>query len=163
VEQFARGAFNHQLRDPGRVKFAREHVRLGGSLIGAGSMLRDDAAGLYGEFRVSRTPAGDETLELVKDGALDQMSAMFYERQNRRLAGGVTERVKAHLAEAAMVFEGAYGDLAKAAGVRSAQVPAAALDLDLRAQVEEYLVDGALPDLPNYDLEIRLIRLGIPF
>jgi HK97 family phage prohead protease len=163
VEQFARGAFNHQLHDPGRVKFAREHVKLGGILIGAGAQMRDDAAGLYGEWRVSRTPAGDETLELVKDGALDQLSIMFRERQNRRLAGGVTERVKADLAEVAVVMEGAYGDLAKAAGVRSAQVPAAALDLDLRAQAEEYLIDSALPDAPDYDLAIRAIRLGLPF
>jgi|SRR5882757_3509 len=160
VEQFARGAFNHQVRDPGRVKFAREHVMLGGSLIGALSAMRDDAAGLYVEMRASRTPVGDETLELVKDGALDQLSIMFRERQNRRLAGGVTERVKAHLAEVAVVMEGAYGDLATAAGVRSAQVPAAALDLDLRAAAETYLV-GGLPEPTDNELVIRAIELGL--
>jgi HK97 family phage prohead protease len=167
VEQFARGAFNHQIHAPGKVKFAREHVKLGGILIGSGMELRDDAAGLYGEWRVSRTPAGDETLELVKDGALDQLSIMFRERQNRRLAGGITERVKADLAEVAVVLEGAYGDLAKAAGVRSAQVPAAAEDLDLRAAAEEFLPGGrlssALPELPDHDLAIRAIKLGIPY
>lgn len=162
VEQFARGAFNHQMRDPGRVKFAREHVMLGGTLIGAVTLLRDDAAGLYVEMRASRTPVGDETIELIKDGALDQLSIMFRERQNRRLAGGVTERVKAHLAEVATVMEGAYGDLAMAAGVRSAQVPAAAADLDLRAQAEEFLT-GSLPEAPDYDLAIRAINLGLKF
>src|SRR5262245_15271144 len=60
VEQFARGAFNHQLDKPQRVKFAREHVLLGGSVIGAATMLRDDAAGLYVEMRAAKTPAGDE-------------------------------------------------------------------------------------------------------
>lgn len=163
VEQFARGAFNHQLHAPGKVKFAREHVRLGGSLVGAAAFLKDDAAGLYGEWRVSKTPTGDETLELIKDGALDQLSIMFYERQNRRLAGGVTERVKADLREVAVVMEGAYGDLAMAAGVRSQQQPAAALDLDLRARAAEFLGDGALPALPDHDLEIRAIRLNMPF
>src|SRR5882757_9569948 len=132
VEQFARGAFNHQVRDPGRVKFAREHVMLGGSLIGALSAMRDDAAGLYVEMRASRTPVGDETLE----------------------------RVKAHLAEVAVVMEGAYGDLATAAGVRSAQVPAAALDLDLRAAAETYLV-GGLPEPTDNELVIRAIELGL--
>src|SRR5262245_19291113 len=121
VEQFARGAFDHQLRDPGRVKFAREHVALGGDLIGTATMLRDDPVGLYVELRVANTPKGDETLELIKDGALDQLSIAFQERHNRRLGGGVVERVKANLREVAAVLEGAYGDLAIAAGVRSRQ------------------------------------------
>lgn len=161
VEQFSRGAFNHQLRAPGRVKFAREHVLLGGSLIGAATLLRDDAAGLYGEFRVSRTPAGDETLELVKDQALDQLSIMFRERQNRKLGGGIVDRVKADLAEVAVVMMGAYGELAAAAGVRSAQLPQVTTDLDLRYAAEEYLTKGALPDLPDRELELRAIRLGL--
>lgn len=161
VEQFARGAFNHQINKPSRVKFAREHVLLGGEVIGAASMLKDDAAGLYVELRAARTRKGDETLELVKDGALDQLSIMFRERQNRKLAGGVTERVTADLREVAVVMEGAYGELASAAGVRSRQIPVAAAEIDLRAQVEEFL--GERPQLKDYDLEIRSIRLGMRF
>jgi HK97 family phage prohead protease len=161
VEQFARGAFNHQLRAANRVKFSREHYLLGGSLIGAASLLRDDAAGLYGEYRVSRTPAGDETLELVKDGALSHLSVAFHERQNRSLVGGVVERVKANLFEVAVTMEGAYGELAAAAGVRTKQLPVAAEELEARAAAEEYLLPGALPDLKDYDLEIRLIKLGL--
>jgi len=68
--------------------------------------------------------------------------------------------VKAHLAEVAVVMEGAYGDLATAAGVRSAQVPAAALDLDLRAAAETYLV-GGLPEPTDNELVIRAIELGL--
>lgn len=120
VEQFARGAFNHQLRAANRVWFSREHIKLGGTLIGTTQVLRDDPAGLYVELRASKTPLGDETVELVKDGALRQMSIMFREGQNRRLASGVIERVKADLREVAMVLQGAYGDMALAAGVRSA-------------------------------------------
>ncbi|WP_188193441.1 HK97 family phage prohead protease [Nonomuraea sp. SYSU D8015] len=121
VEQFARGAFNNQIRAAHRIPFAREHVPLGGALIGRTLMLRDDAAGLYGEWRVSKTPTGDETLELVKDGALHQLSIGFRERQNRRLAGGVIERVTATLREVAVVMQGAYGELAAVAAVRSSQ------------------------------------------
>jgi HK97 family phage prohead protease len=161
VETFARGAFNHQLNRPNRVKFAREHVLLGGEIIGAASMLRDDAAGLYVELRAARTAKGDETLELVKDGALDQLSIMFREAKNRRLAGGVVERQTADLREVAVVMEGAYGELAAAAGVRSKQVPIAAAEIDLRAQVQEFL--GERPKPKDYDLEIRSIRLGMPF
>lgn len=69
-ERFAAGSFNHQLRAANRVDFSREHIPLGGVLIGPTKLLRDDAAGLYFEARASRTLAGDETIELVKDGAL---------------------------------------------------------------------------------------------
>lgn len=165
VEQFSPGAFNHQLRSPQRVKYAREHMRLGGELIGALSFMRDDPAGLYVEMRVSRTARGDETLELVRDGALRDLSIMFYERQNRNLPGGVTDRVKADLVEVASVLEGAYGELAAAAGVRSAtggeQGPTS--DLELLRAAEKYLVPSALPDPPDHDLAIRSIRLGLPF
>jgi HK97 family phage prohead protease len=162
VEQFARGAFNHQLSHPSRVRLSREHVLLGGTLIGAATTLRDDAAGLYVELRASRTPTGDETIELVKDGAMDQLSIHFEERQNRRLPGGITERVKANLREVAVVMEGAYGELAAAGGVRSSFVDNSgeAIDAELRAKAEEYLL--GMPGLPDHDLQVRAIRLGIP-
>jgi HK97 family phage prohead protease len=121
-EQFARGAFNHQLAAPNRVRFARDHFRL----IGRAVELRDDAAGLWGAWRVSKTDAGEETLELVRDGVLDQLSVGFRERQNRRLDDGTVpgfeylERVTAQLVEVSVVMEGAYGDGAGIAGVRSA-------------------------------------------
>jgi uncharacterized protein len=166
VEQFARGAFNHQITKPTRVRLEREHVELGGTLIGAGTMMRDDSAGLYMELRASRTPVGDETVELVKDGALDRLSVGFEERQNRRLAGGIIERVTANLRSVAVVLEGAYGEKAVVAGVRSATdgPPLGVLvdyDAELRAKAEEYLL--GLPDPPDHDLAIRSIRLGLPF
>jgi Escherichia/Staphylococcus phage prohead protease len=163
IEQFARGAFNHQLNAPHRVKFAREHVMLGGTLIGAASLLRDDSAGLYVELRASKTPLGDETIELVRDGALTDLSVYFRGRQNRRLAGGITERVTADLREVASVVEGAYGELATVSGVRSATGRPGRLsdeDIELRAAAEQYL--QGLPPLPDRDLEIRLARLGMP-
>ena len=162
VEQFARGAFNHQLKEPSRVKLSREHVLLGGALIGAGSLFRDDAAGLYGELRASKTPIGDETLELVKDGALNHLSIMFEERQNRRLSGGVTERVTAALREVAVVMQGAYGELATAAGVRSSTGFEQNFDMDaqLRNQAEEFLV--GLPTPRDNELALRAISLGLP-
>ncbi len=162
IEQFARSSFNHQLTKPNRVKYAREHVALGGVLIGALQMARDDAHGLYVELRVSKTPTGDETLELVRDGALPDLSIAFRERQNRRLPGGIVERVKADLSEVASVMEGAYGELATATGVRSSGGYSPGGDdysADLRRQAEEFLI--GLPDAPNADLAIRSLRLGI--
>lgn len=165
VEQFARGAFNHQVRSPSRVKLSREHYLLGGEIIGAGSLMRDDASGLYMELRASKTPKGDETLELVRDGALSHLSIMFRSRQDRRLAGGITERVTADMSEVAVVMEGAYGELATVAGVRSAVGASAvrtlsAEEAELRAQAEQYLT-GGLPPLPDNEVEIRALRLGL--
>lgn len=120
VEQFRSGAFRHQFRAVNRVKFSRDHMALGGTLIGRAVELRDDAAGLFGRWRVSATPVGDETLELVRDGALEELSIAFRERQNRRLPDGTMERVTADLAEVAVVLEGAYGQGAVVAAIRSA-------------------------------------------
>lgn len=144
VEQFARGAFNAQIRSAARVQFAREHQTLGGTLIGRATLLRDDTAGLYGEWRVSATAAGEETLELVRDGVLDELSIGFREGQNRRLRDGTIERVTAHLTEVAVVREGAYGRGAVVAGVRSA-----AGIHDVRARLEEaQRILASLPLLP---------------
>jgi HK97 family phage prohead protease len=167
VEQFARGAFNHQLRSPSRVKLSREHYLLGGEIIGAGSLMRDDASGLYMELRASKTPRGDETLELVRDGALSELSIMFRSRQDRRLAGGITERVTADMSEVAVVMEGAYGELAAVSGVRSAAAGVgrslSAEEAELRAAAEQYLTDGGLPALPDHEVAIRALRLGLRF
>jgi len=122
TEEFARGAFDHQLRAANRVRVAREHVDLGGTLIGSVRALTDEADGLHFEARVSKTVAGDETLELVNDKALRQVSIGFRERPhgNQRTNSGVIRRTAADLFEIAFVVDGAYGDQAEIAGVRSA-------------------------------------------
>lgn len=120
TEQFRSGAFKHQFKAAHRVKFSREHIVLGGTLIGRAIELRDDAAGLFGRWRVSATPVGDETLELVRDGALEELSVGYRERQNKRLPDGTIERVSADLFEVAVVMEGAFGQSAMVSAVRSA-------------------------------------------
>ncbi len=121
VEEFDHGVFAHQLRAANRVRLAREHVQLGGTLIGAARTLREEPGGLFFEARVSKTVVGDETLELVNDQALRQISIGFRERPhgNRRSDDGVLHRTAADLFEIALVMEGAYGEQAELAGVRS--------------------------------------------
>lgn len=144
VEQFARGAFNAQIRSAARIPFSRDHMPMGGTLIGRTVLLRDDAAGLYGEWRVSDTPAGNETLELVRDGALAQLSIGFREGQNRSLRDGTVERVSAELKEVAVVLEGAYGEAATVGSVRATQPDTSGVD---RARQ----VLTGLPELPLVD------------
>lgn len=147
-EEFIEGAFDHQLRALQRVRFAREHVDLGGTLIGATRELRNDAAGLYGEWWVSRTPIGDETLELVKDGALSDLSIGFTERQNRHAPDGTVQRVTADLFEVAVTLEGAYGQLAGVGGVRSLPRPTAPAGATTANLAAARRILAALPLLP---------------
>lgn len=123
VETFAQGAFR-KLVDAkafNRIPFTRDHMSYGGTLIGKTIGLREDAAGLYGEWRVSATAAGDETLELLKDGVLRELSIGFTTGQDRRLGNGTIERVTATLREVAVVMEGAYGEGALVSAVRAAE------------------------------------------
>lgn len=123
TEEFVFGCFSHQLRAANRIRAAREHVDLGGTLIGACRSLEERVDGLHFATRISKTSAGDETLELINDGALRQVSIGFRERPNgnRRSAGNVIQRTSADLFEIAFVMEGAYADGAAVAGVRSRQ------------------------------------------
>ncbi|NBT47608.1 MAG: HK97 family phage prohead protease [Acidimicrobiia bacterium] len=117
TEVFRRGAFADVIKAAHRVKLLRNHDSK--SPIGRATLLRETDEGLYAEFKVSRTREGDDALELVKDGALDQLSIGFMPIKNRKRTDGVIERLKAHLAEVSLVTFGAYGDLATVNGVRS--------------------------------------------
>ncbi|ORM00691.1 HK97 family phage prohead protease [Prescottella equi] len=77
TETVVRGAFERTIAERGdKVKFLAHHDRVSMPL-GRAILLREDAAGLYGEFKVSKTQAGDEALELIRDGALDSLSIGF--------------------------------------------------------------------------------------
>ncbi|ANQ69436.1 HK97 family phage prohead protease [Rhodococcus sp. 008] len=122
-ETFKRGAFARSIAERGdRIKFLSQHQRTSNPL-GRAVLLREDPAGLYGEFQVSATQAGDEALELIRDGALDSFSVGFTpirEAWNRNK----TERThyEAKLNEVSVVSFPAY-EAAHIAGVRAARLP----------------------------------------
>lgn len=120
TEQFAPGAFDHQIRAAHRIAFTRDHMSQGGTLIGRAIELRNDALGLWGAFRVSATTAGDETLALVADGALSELSVGFRAQKDHREPDGTITRVRADLVEVSVVLAGAYGAGATIMAVRSA-------------------------------------------
>jgi HK97 family phage prohead protease len=77
-ETIRRGAFARSIRERGdKIKFLAMH-NYEALPIGRATLLREDPAGLYGEFRVSKTQAGDEVLELIRDGSLDGLSIGFF-------------------------------------------------------------------------------------
>lgn len=157
VEQFERGAADHVIaagergRAAGglpayRMHLARDHVRHGGHPIGRTVLLRDDAAGLYGEWRVSATPAGDETLELIRDGVYRELSVGFRcaPSWSRRLPDGTVSRTRIDPFEAAIVLRGAYADAAVISGVRD-DAPADAPAPDRLAVARGLLATWPLP------------------
>ena len=117
IEVFRKGAFADVSKAAHRVKLLRNHDI--NNPIGRATVLRETDQGLYAEFKISKTREGDDALELVKDGARDQLSIGFAPIKNRKRGDGVIERLKAHLAEVSLVTFGAYGDAAAVAGVRS--------------------------------------------
>lgn len=119
TETFRRGAFARTIRERGdKVKFLAQHDRR--SLpLGRARVLREDTAGLYAEFRVSATTAGDDALELIRDGALDALSIGFRPVRDRWSADrSEVERLEVRLDEVSAVSFPAY-ESALIAGVRS--------------------------------------------
>lgn len=115
VEVFRKGVFRNVTRAANRVKLLYQHKT--DAPIGRAIMLEERDGGLYGEFRISKTEAGDEALELIRDGVLSNLSVGFQPLEDRKV-NGVVNRMKAHLAEVSLVTFGAYGDAANIVAVR---------------------------------------------
>lgn len=116
VEVFRKGVFRDVTRAANRVKLLFQHRS--DSPIGRATMLEERDDGLYGEFRISKTEAGDEALELIRDGVLTNLSVGFQPLKDEK-RNGIINRIKAHLAEVSLVTFGAYGDAANIVAVRS--------------------------------------------
>lgn len=117
TEVFRRGAFSRVIPNAHRVKLLVSHDSRA-LPIGRATLLREEAGGLWGEFRVSKGSRSDDILELVRDGALSEFSIGFQSLKDNRRKDGVIERIAAHLAEVSLVTFGAYGQNAQIAAVR---------------------------------------------
>lgn len=119
-EAFQKGAFTKTIAERGnRVKLLSQHDSQSNPL-GRATLLREDEAGLYGEFRVARTAAGDEALELIREGALDSFSVGFKpikEETRGDAKNPVLWRTEVAMREASLVTFPAYED-ALVGGVR---------------------------------------------
>lgn len=143
-EEFVAGVFSHQLKAANRVLANFEHQPGIGGVVGHGILLREEADGFYGSFRLHETSDGDKALMLVKEGVLDGVSLEFAPVRSIRSAAGVVRRLKAHLDSVALVRNPAYKS-AKVLAVR-----------------EEILLDEALLPLePDPEMLARLERLGL--
>jgi HK97 family phage prohead protease len=120
TEVFRAGSFRKTIaeRGPRGVKVFGKHQRAA-LPVGRASLLREDTAGLYSELRVSATSAGDEILELVRDGTLDGLSIGFAPIKDRWSdRRDMVERLEVALHEVSIVDYPAYSG-ASITGVRS--------------------------------------------
>lgn len=82
-----KGAFAKSIAEkftPGgssRIKMMSQHK----TFIGLPTVMKEDDRGLYVEGKASKTPAGDEALELVADGVWDEMSFGFVTLREERV------------------------------------------------------------------------------
>ena len=117
-EQFVRGAFARTIAERGdRIKLLAQHDARQMPL-GRLTSLREDAAGLYIEGRISATQAGDEALQLLADGALDSFSVGFSPIRSEMTRDGVVTRQEVKLHEVSLVSFPAY-EAARVLAVRS--------------------------------------------
>lgn len=87
-------------------------------VVGVAESIIEREDGAYGTFRVAPTPAGDELLALVRDGALGAASVVFRPITSKKRADGVIERHTADLARVAILPRGGYPS-ARVLAVRS--------------------------------------------
>lgn len=103
-EMFRRGAFEGI--EPGTVSL--ESQRHGGELVGRAVSLEERDDGGWMSARVSKTRAGDDLLELIRDGVCRAASIEFAPIGQRRRRDGVTERTRVDLRRVAVLERGSY-------------------------------------------------------
>ena len=117
-EVFRRGAFAKTVGEyASKVKLLGNHNRQKFPL-GKATALREDAAGLVGEFYISKTREGDEAIELVRDGVLDSFSVGFAPVKDRKAGKSLVERLEVKLREVSLVAFPAY-EGAAVGGIRA--------------------------------------------
>jgi HK97 family phage prohead protease len=148
-EELMPGLYDRQLKAANRVLLNFEHQQGLAGVIGHAVELRHERDGYHASFRIQETPDGDKALLLARDGVLSGASVESYWLKSIRTAGGVVQRVKAHLEAVAMCRQGAYPG-AVLTGLRSDEIP------------DEILMDEELlPVSANPELIERCRQLGI--
>lgn len=121
TERFERGAFARSIEQRGhKVQLYTQHDT-GKLPIGKAVKLEERSEGLYAEFRVSETAAGNDALALVRDGVVSAFSIGFKPLKNRESRTGnkrTVVRIEAALIEVSLVGMPAY-ETAAVQGVRS--------------------------------------------
>lgn len=146
-EQFMPGAFQNQERAAHRILLNFEHIQGLQGVVGHGVTLREGSDGYYGTFRVHDTQDGEKALTLLREKVIEHGSIEFIPLKSVRTAGGVIQRVKAHLDKLSLT--------------RREPVYSKTAVLGLREQQEIVLEESLLPVPVDLEMVDRCRRLGI--
>lgn len=145
-EAFQRGAFSKHLAERQKPLMLLSQHRMGDDPLGKATLLREDAAGLYGEFRAFDTSKASDALHLAAEGALSFSIGFRGIKHEKR--SGVVWRTEAGIREASLVTYPAYEDAL--AAVRSLSPDATADELlHALAAFPTEVAARALADLSN--------------
>jgi len=117
-ERFRPGSLTRTIKDRGdRVKLFRSHEH--DTAVGKAISWRPNhEGGLWAQFRIAATPAGDAVLVEVAEGMLDAFSVGALPKSETRGADGAREVIEAQLHEVSLCPIGAY-DGARVLAMRS--------------------------------------------
>lgn len=145
-EEWLPGVFDRQLKAANRVLLNFEHQRGIAGIVGHGVAIRQASDGYHGSFRVHETPDGDKALHLAREGVLGGASVEAFVRKSVRTAGGVVQRVTAHLDAVALCRTPAF---------------AGAVVTAIREEEQVMFDEALLPVEMNPELVERLRAHGI--
>lgn len=95
------GAYARTLASKSKVRFLWSHSPM--MPLGVPKRLLEDKRGLFGTFRISKTRLGEETHQLVKDGAVDSFSIGFIANDYSINKQGIRELKSVSLIEVSLV------------------------------------------------------------
>jgi HK97 family phage prohead protease len=148
-ERFMPGSLNRSVSAKGtRLKLFRSHDHT----TAIGRPVKIDARhpdGLYTEWQIAKTPAGDAALTEITEGMLDSFSIGFRAIKSRRGEDGAREIQEAEIHEVSILPLGAY-DSARVLEVRAPSLRAADLTAWLAAHPVPDVNRTPLPDLYQY-------------
>jgi HK97 family phage prohead protease len=107
-ERFRPGSLTRTIKERGdRVKLFRAHDH--GTAVGKATQWKaTHEAGLWAQFPIAATAAGDAVLDEVREGMLDAFSVGFLPKRETRGADGAREIIEAQLHEVSLCPIGAY-------------------------------------------------------
>lgn len=118
-ERFRSGSLTRTIKERGdRVKLYRAHDH--DYAVGKPTSWKSTEAGMWAQFRIAATPAGDDVLLELREGMLDAFSVGFLPKRETRGADGAREIIEAQLHEVSVCPIGAY-DGARVLAMRAPQ------------------------------------------
>lgn len=95
------GAFKETLKSGPKVRFLMSHDPA--LVLGVPKKLKEDDKGLFGSFKISKTKLGEDTHQLLMDGAIDSFSIGYHAEDWKIVDGEFRELSKITLYESSLV------------------------------------------------------------